>query len=286
MVLFSPLYAGFFVGKYMQEIISRKDAKNKNLKEYYTGIPCKYGHVDYRIVINGCCKTCLQEKRKENIEKIKQRSKNYYYANREHSLRVIKHYRDTHKEQTRATAKKYRMENKEKLRENFVEYYAKNIHEYNERSKKYRQTARCKETRRNYYRDNKEHIVKWQKEYRQRNKKHLSFQNILYRMIHKEDINISSRRYRQQNRPLLRAQIAKRRAQKLQATPIWHINEHQKIQALYQAAEYLSQTTKQSYHIDHVIPLVNDNVCGLHCLDNLQILLSKDNLSKGNKFDF
>lgn len=41
-------------------LITRDDARAAGRKRFYTGVPCKYGHVDERLVSNGGCATCLR----------------------------------------------------------------------------------------------------------------------------------------------------------------------------------------------------------------------------------
>jgi hypothetical protein len=38
------------------------------------------------------------------------------------------------------------------------------------------------------------------------------------------------------------------------------------------------------YHVDHIVPLTSDLVCGLHCEANLQIAVGKDNIAKNNRW--
>lgn len=40
------------------KLLSRKEAKAKGLKRYFTGKPCKYGHVDERVAVSGVCMEC------------------------------------------------------------------------------------------------------------------------------------------------------------------------------------------------------------------------------------
>lgn len=44
-------------------------------------------------------------------------------------------------------------------------------------------------------------------------------------------------------------------------------------------------STGVPHEVDHVIPLRGKKVSGLHVVDNLQILVKKDNVRKSNSFE-
>lgn len=93
------------------------------------------------------------------------------------------------------------------------------------------------------------------------------------------------KQWRKTNKNLVYAYNAKRRANKLKAIPPWLSPEHHKEIALcYEEAQALRLYTGQEYHVDHIVPLQGKNVCGLHVPWNLQVILARDNLSKGNKY--
>lgn len=80
---------------------------------------------------------------------------------------------------------------------------------------------------------------------------------------------------------------ARRRSKKLQATPAW-LNDCQikSILLEYELAKWCSKVMGEKYHVDHIIPLKGDTVCGLHVPWNLQVITAKTNLTKGNKIVF
>lgn len=82
------------------------------------------------------------------------------------------------------------------------------------------------------------------------------------------------------NKPAAYSKAAKRRASKLQATPIWVDSEA--IEAFYSAAIAFRLYTGQEFHVDHVVPLQGKTVCGLHVPANLQILTEAENKKKGH----
>ena len=86
-----------------------------------------------------------------------------------------------------------------------------------------------------------------------------------------------SKAWREKNAGAVCAASAKRRAAKLQRTPVW--SETENIKGVYLEAQ------RQQMQVDHIIPLQGELVSGLHVWGNLQLLTPKDNLSKGNKFD-
>lgn len=67
------------------ELISRADAKSKGLKRYFTGRPCKHGHVSEYLVSNGTCCACncakVIEWQRKNPDKAKKRNDKWREAN-------------------------------------------------------------------------------------------------------------------------------------------------------------------------------------------------------------
>ena len=77
------------------------------------------------------------------------------------------------------------------------------------------------------------------------------------------------------------AKGAKRRASKKQAVPGW-MNKAA-VEAIYEKARKFTELTGEPFHVDHIVPLTSDIVCGLHWEGNLQVLPGAENLSKANR---
>lgn len=111
-------------------IISRKEAIEKGLKVYFTGKPCKYGHVSERRVNDRGCLECGKEHREQKKEYFKE----YYQQNKEQIKESRKEYYQQNKEQIKEYGREYRGQNKEKIKEDQREYKEQNkekINEYN-----------------------------------------------------------------------------------------------------------------------------------------------------------
>jgi hypothetical protein len=164
------------------ELISKKEALSKGLKRYFTGKPCRHGHVCERFVSDGNCKQC-----------------------------------------------RVNLNSKNKYREDYESYHKE------------------------YYKNNK-HIV------------------------------LSKRKaYAQKNSDRINALIAKRRHSKDMRTPAWANLEL--IRKVYEKCKVTTNRTGVKHHVDHIVPLHSDLVCGLHVHYNLQILPASENCSKSNKFE-
>ena len=71
-----------------------------------------------------------------------------------------------------------------------------------------------------------------------------------------------------------------------QATPKWLTSEQkQQIVAIYEHMRDCRTVTGEDYHVDHIVPLRGDNICGLHVPWNLQVLPAYVNISKSNSFE-
>jgi hypothetical protein len=88
--------------------------------------------------------------------------------------------------------------------------------------------------------------------------------------------------WRKNNLAVAAAAQTRRRAKKLQRTPVWA--DHDKILQFYILARELTDTTGIEHHVDHIVPLQGEMVSGLHVETNLQVIPGIENKSKGARF--
>jgi hypothetical protein len=117
-----------------------------------------------------------------------------------------------------------------------------------------------------YYRENKERVTSY-----------------IYSWIkdNPDKVKEYKQAWKLRNPDKVNAAVSKRRAKRLNATPIWA--DEKKIEGFYKEAKELEKKTGIKYHVDHIIPLISDRVCGLHVEYNLQVLPYYENIAKSNK---
>jgi hypothetical protein len=82
------------------------------------------------------------------------------------------------------------------------------------------------------------------------------------------------------------ASAAKYRAIKLLRTPKWLTeDDFWMIKEAYHLASLRTKMLGFQWHVDHIVPLQGDNVCGLHVPKNLQVIPAAQNITKHNKFE-
>lgn len=184
---------------------TRAEAKATGATHYFTGEPCKHGHIAPRKT-KGACIECLKDE--------------WAKAN-----------------ETRA------------------EYF-----------KAYNQSEAGQKAKKEYYARNKETVIARANarpiEVRRAAKaKHKTTNPEYYNTLN----NVRKRRHRN-------------------ATPPW-ITAEQKaaMRELYVQATHLTKITGERYVVDHIVPLINPVVCGLHVPWNLRVITQHENAKKSNK---
>jgi 5-methylcytosine-specific restriction endonuclease McrA len=91
-------------------------------------------------------------------------------------------------------------------------------------------------------------------------------------------------RHKEKNPEYYKALTSVRKRRHRAATPPW-VTKEQKLQMrqMYLQAQKLTELTGERYVVDHIIPLINDAVCGLHVPWNLRVMTQEENLKKSNK---
>jgi hypothetical protein len=151
----------------------------------------------------------------------------------------------------------------------------------------------CKDCCKDYYEENSDKIIKRNTEYRENNpeKAQESYEKHYEKNANKYLENAKrwssenpekrkeiEKRYSKRNPGAKAARTASYRARKKQAQPNW-LTEKQ-LEQIKQI--YIDRPA--GHHVDHIVPIAGDNVCGLHVPWNLAYLPEYQNESKGNRF--
>lgn len=143
--------------------------------------------------------------------------------------------------------------------------------------------AKGNETRAEYFREYNRSDAgqKAKRQYYERNRK-----AVIARAFNRplEEKTRAKTSYKERNPDLYKELVSLRRRRFRQATPKWLTQEQKlEIRMKYRLAIELSRRTGVRHAVDHVIPLLGEEVCGLHVPWNLEVLTQDENLKKSNK---
>lgn len=197
--------------------------------------------------LNASCKYCMSTSRKSQ-----------YKNNPEKYKTLASEYRVNNLEMYKAKARV-----KSKIRREAKPEYFKEYYENNKEKWAYVPSQKIKERHKKYAIKYKVKISEYGKKYRE---------------LNKEELNRKCKIWKKVNSGKIGAINAARRARKIKAT----IGNYKEVlEIIYKTTEGVTDF----FHVDHIIPLKNKNVCGLHVPWNLQILTRDENLEKSNRFD-
>lgn len=150
----------------------------------------------------------------------------------------------------------------------------KNCPKFKEWMQKYKEKEETKEKVRQYARKYRklypERYKKTSKVFRERNKEYLKQRNKAWREENAAKVRMSNK---------IRASVLEK------ATIIKTKEIFKQMSEFYKACKILEYHFNEKYHVDHIIPLKNKDVCGLNVPWNLTIAPRRHNIVKKNKFD-
>jgi hypothetical protein len=145
-------------------------------------------------------------------------------------------------------------------------------------------TSKCKGCYKVYYENNKQKESDRKKLYYKNNTEKVLSRNYDWNSKNPDNFKERMSRWSKKNGPK-RAHLQKlREERKSCATPSWlDSSQLEQIENFYWLAKDCEILTGDKYHVDHIIPLRGNHVCGLHVPWNLQVLPADINMKKGNR---
>jgi hypothetical protein len=119
----------------------------------------------------------------------------------------------------------------------------------------------------------------------ERNKDRRNAYSREYRANNLERMRMLSREWSRNNPEVMRATNNARRAAKAQAIPKWANDEFDLliVSECFDLAVRRTKATGVEWHVDHIVPLRSEKVCGLHCAANVRVITATENHGKGNR---
>lgn len=138
----------------------------------------------------------------------------------------------------------------------------------------------------NYRQQNREELVRKQREAWLKNKDNHNAKQREYYLENREILREKGKLHYENNKSTYLHYSKKRKLLIAKAMPKWLTKEMQNsIKSFYIEAKKLTLSEGTVYHVDHIVPLNGENVCGLHVPWNLQIITAEENLKKSNKYE-
>lgn len=162
----------------------------------------------------------------------------------------------------------------EALRQGFKYYFTGKPCKNGHVSERYTKRSTCLQC-------NREQALKAHYKYRGKRLK----QKSEYRERNRDEINDKERDYYLNNKHKRCSWTSARRDSQSTATPSWLSTSHKaQIHSIYREAQS-RRDGGEDVHVDHIVPLRGEIVCGLHVPWNLRIIDADENLSKGAKVE-
>jgi hypothetical protein len=126
----------------------------------------------------------------------------------------------------------------------------------------------------------------YKKIYREKTSEQRSAYMAQWRIDNQEWVKKYSKTYREQNKARYNYLCQKRKIDLLKRTPAWLTQDDLWIiEQAYELAALRTRMLGVVFHVDHVLPLRGNTVCGLHVPQNIRVVTWLENQSKSNKHE-